>query len=786
MENQNKTQFQQQYPWLSRLLVSISYFIRAIWFFFPGLLFVILGGITFTFTAQGRDLLEQSLTLNWCAKLPIVIGLSFWAFTSWYTSRILAYNDNEFHENSGKTVTLFPRFIGYINFTLLGIAYCKVECTAVQSWLFTLISLAIFAFVSAIAVYGKFKKILPFLNNPGRYKLYMSLMVIGLLMLLFVWKAQSLWPLMSLLLIQIGALCWVSFRNPKTQPAGKSAPKAPQCIKDDYLLALQMEKYPKFGGGFLQCVYRNKIGASIRKGENPIAFLDSEYPIFLVYNFIALLAICIYLIIICNVYFGRLVGSFAFVLFAFGILLGLGNVIAFASVRSKINLHFFFIMSMLILGRFCEPHPVRVTDLTEKNAYSQRPDLKTHLNLWLNVPERKSILLDPAVDSFPVIFVLADGGASRSGYWAANALSRLHQKTLIDTTDPDGRSYFSRHLLALAGASGGSVGNVTFLAALKAQHEKPGLFTDSLCKQYLSSDFLTFPLARLMGPELINLGQWGDRAAALEKSMENPENINLPGMRKLSDIMASDIKQFLPHEKNTNWIKPILCINTTCMQDGRPGIIINIKDSIFYPRLDVLDLMEYRKSINVSTAMVLGARFPYFSPAGHLSARYYVDGGYFDNSGAGPILQLMFGIEKLRMVLNEQKDTSFLSKALNKLSFHVIHLQNNPLKEKRYKKVHPLNNDLAAPLITLMGSYGAQTNFNDHRLSIHLSQINGIYRKLNLYRTKEDAFPMNWALSDTAVAMMDRRVLENKNMNMIIDKLNSGYTTKKKQGTEIK
>src|SRR5690606_139802 len=88
---------------------------------------------------------------------------------------------------------------------------------------------------------------------------------------------------------------------------------------------------------------------------------------------------------------------------------------------------------------------------------------------------------------------------------------------------------------------------------------------------------------------------------------------------------------------------PILCINTTRMQDGVPGIVSNILiDSVtFGKRVDVLGLLKPGEDMRLSTAVVLGARFPYVSPAGRIENNYFVDGGYFDNSGAGAVHEML-------------------------------------------------------------------------------------------------------------------------------------------------
>ena len=75
------------------------------------------------------------------------------------------------------------------------------------------------------------------------------------------------------------------------------------------------------------------------------------------------------------------------------------------------------------------------------------------------------------------------------------------------------------------------------------------------------------------------------------------------------------------------------------MQDGRPGVVSTMKldYNIFGRRLDVLDSLRPGEDVHLSSMVILGARFPYVSPAGRIRNNYFVDGGYFDNSGAGVV-----------------------------------------------------------------------------------------------------------------------------------------------------
>jgi hypothetical protein len=233
---------------------------------------------------------------------------------------------------------------------------------------------------------------------------------------------------------------------------------------------------------------------------------------------------------------------------------------------------------------------------------------------------------------------------------------------------------------------------------------------------------------------------------------------------------------------------PIIFFNTTRVQEGTPSVISSIKlnlykeykDSLFSERLDVLSLVDSTgikdKSygdLTLSTAAVMGARFPYVSPAGGILDHYFVDGGYFDNSGAGVVHELLQGIQEIM-----QNEPDSARKALmKKLCFTVVHISNSPLPSD-IEPIHPLSNDLAAPLLTVFNTYNSQTLVNDQRLERFVTEIgtcSPALVMLNLYRNGEDpvdncrektddkeTYPMNWVISDYHISKMNKRLEEVK------------------------
>ncbi|MBC7848104.1 MAG: patatin-like phospholipase family protein, partial [Chitinophagaceae bacterium] len=481
-----------------------------------------------------------------------------------------------------------------------------------------------------------------------------------------------------------------------------------------------------------------------------------------------------YFLTIFHFPFSVWLGSFSFVLLAFGVLAGMLGVISIISVANDINLHVFIFLLCVVVGLIpgFEPHEARLTTTMPANTkpFSTRPDLKTYFGNWLSV---RATAIDSAV-TYPVYFILADGGASRSGYWTAGALSKLQDST---------KGKFGNHLFCLSGASGGSVGNGSFFALINQQ--KNGIPVGNFgleTRAYLQEDFLTYTLGRMLGPDFVRfvLPIWfiDDRAAALEHAMENGGS----GSDRLSRKMATNISDMIPFQQNNKDI-PVLFINVTRMQDGRPGLISNIRldENTFGKRLDVLGRLDSNQNMKLSTAVIMGARFPYVSPAGRIDSSYYVDGGYFDNSGAGAVHEMIIQLQ--RMIKDSLAQNP--SHRVSKLKFTVVHVMNSPEGDPVIAKVHPLQNDLMAPVLTLIGSYSTQTTVNNLRLVKYMEDINrnrSGYYKINLYQKIRDPlnpsrrdtieeFPMNWTISNHYRLRMDKRLDLNPELNRILVEL---------------
>jgi len=718
---------------LRKALKNLGLVLKLLWVFFPG---VLLLGVAATLTSgllHGQDAIVVALESRWRGFF-IITGLVFWATVTWYSSRLIAYNKDEIFLRFPKGLYHAPRLLGYACLAVVLHAFLVLPGHAIGQW--PALGLLLLDISLYFLLHHRFEQM-----RDG-------------------WTEDRLrrFRRRSWLAFALAALTAGGLNEPVAYVL--SIPVLQACGLFNIVVRRRLHSGPvpdtPAGSGdhptgrtrqALQWVLTDQhtAGPRTRNAET----LEGELAIFRWFNAISILSVWIYLAAIFLLPAARLISPLPIVLLALGVLIGFANILTVLSIKFETNLHFVFVALVFLVGLFTEPHDVRTTIPSEPSAgnlYHARPGLREYFLQWTQA--RRSELDDSSVQTYPLVIAIADGGASRSGYWTAGVLARLEDES-------QGR--FSKHLFALSGASGGSVGNAAFFASLQADtaEQRHSSHLDR-CRTYLSNDFLSFTLARLLGPDLFKpifpFDAVYDRAAALERSLES-----VPEGRYLARSMAQPFSDHCHPWRKTG---PALLINTTRMQDGRPGAVstLRLDSQIFGTRIDVLASLRPWEDLRLSSAVVLGARFPYISPAGRIHANYFVDGGYFDNSGAGVAHEILIA---LHQIISESIRTN-PNHPLRKLRFHVLHTRNATLDEKTVGKVHPLVNDLAAPVKTLLGAYSTQTDVNNQRLVRYLRAIpdsNGLYWNIDLYRSgEEERFPLNWVISETSRRRMDERL----------------------------
>lgn len=734
-----------------------SLLLKGVKVFFPATLLLIFFSICLILLPQGSDLLTKtSENQHWYPGILVLTGLFFWSYVIWYTGRIIAYFQKGMYQQMPGMMFHYPRLSGFYVYTMFMIAFLGKPGLITAPYIN---SLGIFILLLLSGAYywllnvGIKKISVLFIRRFGfaRFtKVYHWLFIvnIGLIIGMGLIRNSSYTIILAAFLMQALFMFLVANRKRVNEIS------APLWARDAsrYILT-------KIFGSAQQRIPRY------------------EDLTFIVLNLFAAVAVIVFVMSIFWMDFSIGFGTLGVILLAFSFYTGLFNLLRVLSWVYKVNL-IFFILLLLFLGSLVnETHKVYLRK-EPTTDYDQRIIFRSYAINWL--AQHEAALLNDSVKVVPMIFVHSDGGASRSGYWVASVLGRL---------DSLSQGYFSDHLFVLSGASGGSVGNTTFYALLKKSiaQGRPQYNLTQQARSFLKTDFLTFTVSRMLGSELSNyvLPFTDDRARTLERSLET-------GMSRQDSLYGYFARGFSSFNnlKVNDRLLPILCINTTRMQDGKPGIISNVRmDSTIYGnRVDVLSLIPQGRELNISSAVIMGARFPYLSPAGRIDEEliqddkkeirkhYFVDGGYFDNSGAGVVHEMIMELQKLL-------ETDFYIKnryagALQKIRFTVVHVYNTQKSTENFKKTQPIINDLAAPLITLAGSYSSQTSVNDSRLKIFIENLyandsliqsyglKNNYYELNLYKedpqSEPEDYTMNWVISEATLNRMDKRLDENK------------------------
>jgi hypothetical protein len=729
--------------------------LRTLWLFFPSFLFLSLCLVAFWGISQGKDLMVYTIEYP-RVYIFFFIAILFFSFTIWYSSRLVA--KAKFWQNKYflwlKLRVHMPRLLGFTSITIIILAFLQLNIDESPgmnncwAWIFLVLSIPYYYLLDYICYR------LVFIKKVSATAMWLVIVCLLAVCLLAVFTLNRFTGLIAVLLVlQIGMVVYFILRR-------------------KHLLVQTSGQYAEAPKDF-----SNKKGIKFLAAMLGRLFSDPEEKSMIkIFNGIAFAAAFIYFASIASVNFSVFLGSFPFIFLAFGVLAGFINFVSTISIFSRFNFHILFFIAAFIFGNIHDPHKVQLIDKENPAAsWSNRQTLKEYFTYWVNQRFK-----DSSVKKLPVYFVLSDGGASRSGYWVSSVLSRFEDSL---------GSNFSDNLFCLSGASGGSVGNAAYYNLLR--YKKSGTKNirsfQQASKEYLGSDFLSYTISRMLGPDFFRyvffplLKPVKDRSYALTVALEKASC----DTALLYNSFASGFSSLITQSGKPSAL-PVLCVNTTRMQDGAPSVIstINMNESFFNKRVDVLGLLSDEEDLKISSAVVLGASFPYVSPAGRIDKlkkakkkdgsdssyyipHYFVDGGYFDNSGAGVVNEMI-------IVMKQMMETdAYLKTFRDKLDFFVLHMTNDPHPEGEpvLNKVNPLVNDMAAPLQTLAGAYGSQTSVNDSRLKNYMLQNfgPGHYLPFNLYKKNDPmSFSMNWVISERTRDSMDTRLNHSDSVNNFI------------------
>jgi hypothetical protein len=283
-------------------------------------------------------------------------------------------------------------------------------------------------------------------------------------------------------------------------------------------------------------------------------------------------------------------------------------------------------------------------------------DIDRYLERWLQG------VSGGADGTIPLFIVAAEGGGIRAAYWTALVLGEIEDRARSGGLD------FGRHVLAISGVSGGSLGAAVYTSLL-AKRATPGVRGPELqcaradsvrerAERILSRDFLSPTVAVMLFPDmlqqLVPVGFLNDRAVAIERSWEAAWNECEDG-----DLFAQRFTASWTGAQAS--AVPLLFLNSTVVETGQRLITspVAIAEPLFSEALDGRRVLG--PNLTLSTAVHTSARFTYVSPAGTVRRQdeaahvdgadksewiRLVDGGYFENSGAVTAAEILRGVQQ--------------------------------------------------------------------------------------------------------------------------------------------
>jgi multisubunit Na+/H+ antiporter MnhC subunit len=448
-------------------------------------------------------------------------------------------------------------------------------------------------------------------------------------------------------------------------------------------------------------------------------------------------------------------GSAAIVLLAAAGWIAVASTLDFIGMRLSFPVFSALLVLAMAFSFWNDNHEVRT--LAEPQA-AKRHNVRAHLRAWLDQH-------DAAIkrgQRVPFYVVNAEGGGIRAAYWTVTVLGEIHNR------HPD----FADHVFSLSGVSGGSLGAAVFVALIAEQRAsqragKEPFDLKQKAQAVLSEDFLSPVVAGMLFPDLAQRFlpfpvRAFDRAVTLEQAWEEAWRRNVGGRNR----MAEPFDRLWQGEER--WM-PTLLLNATWVETGKRIITSNIRVAAGRRREDFVDVEDANaffapRSLPLSTAAHMSARFTYVSPAGTLvkdgnTHGHVVDGGYFENSGATATLAIL-------QIVTELARTD---KRWEKVDPYVIHISNEPVDAKYTSDslmTAPFNpsieptqflNEAMSPLRTLLNTRAARGYYARESVAWQVGHAN--YLHFGLCRRSTNV-PLGWVLAQSTRDRMEDQLRE--------------------------
>jgi hypothetical protein len=424
-------------------------------------------------------------------------------------------------------------------------------------------------------------------------------------------------------------------------------------------------------------------------------------------------------------------GSLSVAFSAFAFLVAGGGILSFLSARLGFPLDVTVVLFALVISfspALTDNHAIRTLALEDRQR-PMPPSIDQALDDWHTTIAPTDGQQPPAV-----VIVATAGGALRAAYWTTAVLNELEKRY----------PGFHRHVFAISGVSGGSVGATVFTTLRTVDPKRWDWSNCSFVRRndprpqeewtpladsphdqarcILERDYVAPVLSGLLYTDLLQrFIPWPflpDRATALERGFEY-------GWKRAGIVDATGRPVFETPFLNLRrtdaadgrWL-PYLLLNGTNLESGKRIITSDLKidASVFVDAYDIYEHVGDRVDFRISTAANNSARFPYVEPAGTLMTDggrqgHVVDGGYFENFGATTAKEVLravrhhFGDKVRPIVVQITSDPGLLNVDLPLCAASL------PKEDYRANgQLHPVENstEASAPVDTLFATREAR------------------------------------------------------------------------------
>lgn len=444
-----------------------------------------------------------------------------------------------------------------------------------------------------------------------------------------------------------------------------------------------------------------------------------------------------------NLALAPLLGAATILLLAAAAWVPAGSVAVYVSNQTRFPVLFALGVLVVVSSFTNDNHPVRQLPVPPSAAVA--PSLAEYFGGWREALETRADKVPASPGGarrLPVFIVAAEGGGIRAGYWTGIVLAGIE----------DRHPGFHRHVFAISGVSGGSLGAAVFTALAAEQEasgapcrDSAGAVQSSFTRctvAVLSRDFIAPTFASMLYPDLVQRFLpppivYFDRGVTLEQSWEAAWRVGTG-----NDRFAEPFGALWRNAAGTH--VPALVLNATSVQHGTRLLASHLP---LHSR-EFLDATDLRKRLGgemrLSTAVNNSARFTYLSPAGKVAdGLHVVDGGYFENSGATTAAEIV---------------AAALAGSSSALIPVVIQISNDPVREAgRTTLGNDLASELLAPVLALLNARSARGDHARLALKRQVERLGGYF----LHFALQDSgvpLPLGWALSRSATSELDAQL----------------------------